>query len=252
MFYFFFFSSSSFFCIIFFPFFLFYFNMFTEPYPNDMNFSYTENNKNQNVGRAVIHQYKSSHALQHVPISPPNQLHSLTHCKKCDGRIHEPITLTCGFTLCRRCLPTTPSQCLSFSCLRTHSIDERERTTTRLLEDILSRFDPTQDKSDYLPLFDCSICLSTLTEPITTQCGHTFCKECLIRSMTDLPSRNCPYCRTQLDRIGKINQLVSGWLNYLNHTLLNESPESIPIIQITGAVGFPTQHCLICEEFELS
>lgn len=181
-----------------------------------------------------------------MTMSPPDQLHSLTHCKKCNQALYEPITLNCGFTLCRACLPTTPSQCLSFSCLRTHTItDTLDRSTTTLLEDILSQFNSTKEKSDYLDLFDCSICLSTLTDPITTPCGHTFCKECLIRTMTDVPTRSCPYCRRQLMGIGKINQLVSGWIDYLNHNSLYESQEEIPIIHITGAVGFPTQHCLI-------
>ncbi|KAL0190163.1 hypothetical protein M9458_012861, partial [Cirrhinus mrigala] len=32
----------------------------------------------------------------------------------------------------------------------------------------------------------CSICLDMFTDPVTTPCGHNFCKTCL---------NNCPYCK---------------------------------------------------------
>eukprot|EP01103_Thecamoeba_quadrilineata_P006164 TRINITY_DN1588_c0_g1_i1.p1 TRINITY_DN1588_c0_g1~~TRINITY_DN1588_c0_g1_i1.p1 ORF type:complete len:232 (-),score=41.86 TRINITY_DN1588_c0_g1_i1:417-1112(-) len=41
--------------------------------------------------------------------------------------------------------------------------------------------------------FDCLLCMRLLYEPITTPCGHTFCRECLARSL-DLSNR-CPMCR---------------------------------------------------------
>lgn len=44
--------------------------------------------------------------------------------------------------------------------------------------------------------FTCVICLKLLFEPVTTPCGHTFCRNCLSRAVdfTDL----CPICRTVL------------------------------------------------------
>ncbi|GJZ81261.1 lon peptidase N-terminal domain and RING finger protein 1-like protein [Tanacetum coccineum] len=44
--------------------------------------------------------------------------------------------------------------------------------------------------------FDCTLCLKLLYEPITTPCGHTFCRSCLFQSM-DRGNR-CPLCRTVL------------------------------------------------------
>ncbi|KAI3685075.1 hypothetical protein L6452_34308 [Arctium lappa] len=44
--------------------------------------------------------------------------------------------------------------------------------------------------------FDCTLCLKLLYEPITTSCGHTFCRSCLFQSM-DRGNR-CPLCRTVL------------------------------------------------------
>lgn len=44
--------------------------------------------------------------------------------------------------------------------------------------------------------FDCTLCSKLLYEPVTTPCGHTFCRNCLVRAIdrTD----NCPICRTVL------------------------------------------------------
>lgn len=43
---------------------------------------------------------------------------------------------------------------------------------------------------------DCVVCSRLLYEPVTTTCGHTFCKSCLERSVDH--SQRCPLCRTVL------------------------------------------------------
>ncbi|XP_038647052.1 LON peptidase N-terminal domain and ring finger 1, like isoform X1 [Scyliorhinus canicula] len=44
--------------------------------------------------------------------------------------------------------------------------------------------------------FDCSLCMRLFLEPITTPCGHTFCKACLERSLDHNPL--CPLCKDSL------------------------------------------------------
>ncbi|XP_043724542.1 LON peptidase N-terminal domain and RING finger protein 1 [Telopea speciosissima] len=44
--------------------------------------------------------------------------------------------------------------------------------------------------------FDCTLCLKLLYEPITTPCGHSFCRPCLFQSMDH--GNKCPMCRTVL------------------------------------------------------
>ncbi|CAF2815635.1 unnamed protein product [Rotaria sp. Silwood2] len=45
--------------------------------------------------------------------------------------------------------------------------------------------------------FECSICCNLLWFPITTPCGHVFCRECVIRSV-DNTQAQCPICKSSL------------------------------------------------------
>ncbi len=45
-----------------------------------------------------------------------------------------------------------------------------------------------------LPSLECSLCLSLVCEPISTSCGHTFCRVCLVKSLRRHKKR-CPSCR---------------------------------------------------------
>nr|AFK34325.1 unknown [Lotus japonicus] len=56
----------------------------------------------------------------------------------------------------------------------------------------MSTHGPTERNDD----FDCTLCLKLLYEPVTTPCGHSFCRSCLFQSM-DCGNR-CPLCRTVL------------------------------------------------------
>ncbi|XP_022728218.1 LON peptidase N-terminal domain and RING finger protein 1-like isoform X2 [Durio zibethinus] len=58
--------------------------------------------------------------------------------------------------------------------------------------------------------FDCTLCLKFLYEPVTTPCGHSFCRSCLFQTMDR--SNKCPLCRTVLF-IGPRTCAVSVTLN---------------------------------------
>ncbi|XP_078538542.1 E3 ubiquitin-protein ligase TRIM39-like isoform X2 [Lissotriton helveticus] len=58
----------------------------------------------------------------------------------------------------------------------------------------------------------CSICLGYFIDPVTTDCGHNFCRGC-IRSYWDEPFRNgiCPQCRHRsVLRILRVNTLLAN------------------------------------------
>lgn len=46
------------------------------------------------------------------------------------------------------------------------------------------------------PEMDCQVCYCIFYDPLTTACGHTFCRSCLHRILDH--SRHCPVCRRQL------------------------------------------------------
>eukprot|EP01052_Picozoa_sp_SAG31_P032466 SAG31_NODE_3564_length_4120_cov_2.575479_1_plen_447_part_10 len=68
--------------------------------------------------------------------------------------------------------------------------------------------------------FDCSLCSSLLLEPVTTACGHTFCRECLVRSL-DYGNR-CPMCRCVLHMTARKHPLSVTIQNVITRHFGNE------------------------------
>ncbi|KAM3846281.1 LON peptidase N-terminal domain and RING finger protein 3-like isoform 3-T3 [Vipera latastei] len=76
----------------------------------------------------------------------------------------------------------------------------------------------TNSTKDYCPALlgfltasdlECSLCIRMLYEPVTTPCGHTFCKECMERCLDHRP--NCPLCKQSLGeylRAGKYTTTI--------------------------------------------
>ncbi|XP_015229690.1 PREDICTED: E3 ubiquitin/ISG15 ligase TRIM25-like [Cyprinodon variegatus] len=61
--------------------------------------------------------------------------------------------------------------------------------------------------SDFLSedQFQCSICLDVFTEPVSTPCGHTFCKVCLTRHWTGKQEYQCPLCNSKFNKDLKLS-----------------------------------------------
>ncbi|XP_029009044.1 LON peptidase N-terminal domain and ring finger 1, like [Betta splendens] len=105
---------------------------------------------------------------------------------------------------------------------------------------------------------ECSLCLRLFYEPVTTPCGHTFCKDCLERCLDHTPQ--CPLCKeslkeflacrkymvtTVLDKL--IKQYLSQEFAERTKTQLAETRElsdltkNVPIFVCTMA--YPTVPC---------
>ncbi|CAF91974.1 unnamed protein product, partial [Tetraodon nigroviridis] len=61
----------------------------------------------------------------------------------------------------------------------------KEKTCKKVSKDLL-------DPND----FECALCMRLFYEPVSTPCGHTFCKNCLERCMDHTP--HCPLCKESL------------------------------------------------------
>ena len=59
--------------------------------------------------------------------------------------------------------------------------------------------------------FECVLCLRLFLEPVTTPCGHSFCRGCLQRHLDHSPQSRCPFCRA----------VIHGGDFSVSHTLKN-------------------------------
>eukprot|EP00375_Theileria_parva_P001478 XP_764150.1 hypothetical protein [Theileria parva strain Muguga] len=59
--------------------------------------------------------------------------------------------------------------------------------------------------------FECPICFNILYKPVTTSCGHNFCKFCIDQAIHSSP--NCPLCRIPLSSQYSPNLLLTQLIN---------------------------------------
>ncbi|ORY06977.1 LON-domain-containing protein [Basidiobolus meristosporus CBS 931.73] len=172
-------------------------------------------------------------------------------CPICSQLLEQPITLSCGFTVCYKCV-SSPNDgelahlvCPMLQCpKKTHSLYEAhiDVTVNKVLEacvnvssmflrqalyehdwitssskesvsseDTLQPFPSEHNFEDQiLEELECQVCYMLFLEPITTQCGHTFCKECLFRSADH--SDRCPICRHKLPDYYTLTKCSKNWL----------------------------------------
>lgn len=66
---------------------------------------------------------------------------------------------------------------------------------------------------------ECQVCTSIFVEPITTPCGHSFCRRCLVRSLDH--SDKCPLCRSDMPSYSFFahhahNSVITSFLEHAN------------------------------------
>ncbi|XP_070711470.1 NACHT, LRR and PYD domains-containing protein 12-like [Pempheris klunzingeri] len=103
--------------------------------------------------------------------------------------------------------------------VNTYTPDGALKVTKKVLER-MNRHDLVQSLSDIrsppqdmtADQFQCSICLDVLTDPVSTSCGHNFCKNCITQHWNTNNQFRCPLCNkpftTKPDL--KVNTLLSG------------------------------------------
>ncbi|XP_067227246.1 E3 ubiquitin-protein ligase TRIM39-like [Chanodichthys erythropterus] len=73
----------------------------------------------------------------------------------------------------------------------------------------------------------CSICLEVFTDPVTTSCGHTFCRTCLSKCWTSSRNCVCPFCNERFSRRPdlKINTTLREVVQYFKKKRKREESE---------------------------
>ncbi|XP_069619294.1 E3 ubiquitin/ISG15 ligase TRIM25-like [Ranitomeya imitator] len=99
---------------------------------------------------------------------------------------------------------------------------------------------------------DCSICLSTYTDPVMLRCGHNFCRVCIDQALDTQDGSgvySCPDCREQfLERPALMRDFAL--LNIMEKFLFTPATKTQPGICCTYCVDSPVpavRSCLLCE-----
>ncbi|GES78069.1 ATP-dependent protease La domain-containing protein [Rhizophagus clarus] len=119
-------------------------------------------------------------------------------------------------------------------------------------------FDISKVKELLMTELDCQICYSLFIDPITTPCGHSFCKPCITRSLDH--NSTCPICRQPLHNYNAylhhpINKTIYSFIRALYPSLYSErrylleseffnTMQDTPIF-VTSALVFPKMPCFL-------
>jgi Lon protease-like protein len=165
-------------------------------------------------------------------MAPPTA--SLLNCSVCDHQLVEPVTLSCGFTVCLKCLPSKAafqrstfvcpvSQCKRESHLFGPSLFLNDTIRNVITQDIIQN-DEQVDETLYnnaSNILQCSLGGNhLLSNPITNHCGHTFCRICLLQFK--ISNEQCIKCPNRLPSYQFIQQqplnlLLDNLLKIFNH-----------------------------------
>lgn len=177
--------------------------------------------------------------------------------------LKDPVTLSCGNTVCTKCMP--PYKDLAFvcpvaTCARPSHVLLRiakpDVTILKLLDIAVSSTENIM-RERIEDTLECTICACLFLDPVTTPCGHTMCYRCLLRSRDNSPL--CPTCRTRLPAYTLLQTLAVSCIVYtiLNHLFHDEyhhnareiaqeenDDSHLPLFVHTS-VTFPTMPCAI-------
>ncbi|XP_023254893.1 E3 ubiquitin-protein ligase TRIM39-like [Seriola lalandi dorsalis] len=107
--------------------------------------------------------------------------------------------------------------------------------------------------------FLCSICLDVFTDPVTTSCGHNFCKHCITTHWDINVPCQCPMCKKVFKRRPKlhINTFISEMVAQFKHEAQQKTssssseqqvskPGEVPCDVCTGTKLKALKSCLVC------
>ncbi|XP_076584775.1 E3 ubiquitin-protein ligase TRIM21-like isoform X1 [Chaetodon auriga] len=107
--------------------------------------------------------------------------------------------------------------------------------------------------------FLCSICLDVFTDPVTTPCGHNFCKNCITEHWNMNESCQCPMCKQVFKTKPElyVNTFISEMVAQFRQSAKQEvssssseqqvsKPGEVPCDVCTGTKLKALKSCLVC------
>jgi hypothetical protein len=159
-------------------------------------------------------------------------------CGNCQKTSATDLKLTsshCGGYICQEC-DNSSHDCSI--CAESQGLSQ-ERQKTLVIQDFLSHgvssciLEPitlpffqipeniitlTEDNEECLKFFDCPICFDLLFDPVTSLCGHSFCRQCLSRAIDHNPC--CPVCRSPISQYStQLSRPTDILIQYLTQIL---------------------------------
>ncbi|XP_029994598.1 E3 ubiquitin-protein ligase TRIM39-like [Sphaeramia orbicularis] len=108
--------------------------------------------------------------------------------------------------------------------------------------------------------FLCSICLDVFTDPVSTSCGHNFCKSCITKHWDNNENYQCPMCKKDFYPRPElcINTFISKMVAQFRHEAQHEpniyssnqqaaKPGEVPCDVCTGTKLKALKSCLVCQ-----
>ncbi|XP_059930056.1 E3 ubiquitin-protein ligase TRIM39-like isoform X1 [Gadus macrocephalus] len=101
--------------------------------------------------------------------------------------------------------------------------------------------------------FSCSICLDVFSSPVTTACGHNFCRTCITKFWDEQVQYKCPVCNeifhTRPDL--RVNTFLSELAAQIRTTVRVKEqpcvePAEVPCDVCTGTQQKAVKSCLVC------
>ncbi|XP_054460715.1 E3 ubiquitin-protein ligase TRIM39-like [Anoplopoma fimbria] len=105
--------------------------------------------------------------------------------------------------------------------------------------------------------FLCSICLDVFTDPVSTSCGHNFCKNCINEHWNTSDQNQCPMCKKVFKRKPElhVNTLFSEMVVQFRQSAQQKAssseqqvakPGEVPCDVCTGTKLKALKSCLVC------
>uniref|UniRef100_A0A671WA13 Uncharacterized protein n=1 Tax=Sparus aurata TaxID=8175 RepID=A0A671WA13_SPAAU len=96
--------------------------------------------------------------------------------------------------------------------------------------------------------FLCSICLDVFTDPVSTPCGHNFCKNCISEHWDINVPCECPNCKKRFKRrpVLQVNTFITEMVSCFRESEQQRASREVPCDVCTGTKLKALKSCLVC------